>query len=263
MGGVAHHRSPAPTFQKSRLSSPLVIIGAVVVALALVIVVVVIATQGSSKPAPPPASISLGQTGLSTAVLTQSDVGSGWLAHPPLHAVPAAVYVQGPCGSPLWAHDTGSFSASYVNGSGTAYAHGAVISQILEAPSPAVATQQAQYLSSPGYLPCLRNIVSQEATSLFPPGSVQSVGGVSAQPLSLAVTSEGATVTPSYQLTITVLHSNGSNIIDNSVRMFSGPYEAALDVSWCTCAPLDPQVVQQDATRMAELLGALPPGGTR
>ncbi|HEY2427913.1 MAG TPA: hypothetical protein VGI06_03205 [Acidimicrobiales bacterium] len=256
-------RSPSPTFQKSRLSSPLVIIGAVVVALVLVIVVVVVATQGSSKAPVAPPSVSLGETGLSTAVLTQSDVGFGWLAHPPLHAVPASVYTQGPCGSTLWAHDTGSYSASYVNGSGTAFAHGAVISQILEAPSPAVAAQQAQYLSSSAYLPCLRQIVAGEARSLFPPGSVQSVGGVSAQPLALAVTSEGATVTPAFQLTISLINSGGANIIDDSVRMFSGPYEAALDVSWCTCAPLDPQVVQQDATRVAALLGGLPPGGVK
>jgi hypothetical protein len=244
------------------MSSPLVIVGAVLVALALVIVAVVVATQGSSKPGTAPPPVTLGPPGLSGAVLTPADVGFGWLAHPPLHPIPASVYTQGPCGSALWAQDKGGYSASYVNGSGTAFAHGAVISEIREAPSAAVAAQQAQSLASPTYLPCLRQIVTAEAKSLFPPGSVQSVGGVTAQPLKLAVTSEGTTVTPAYQLTISLIHSGGANIIDNSVRMFSGPYEAALDVSWCTCAPLDPQVVQQDATRVAELLGALPPGGT-
>jgi hypothetical protein len=259
--------SSQPTFRRG-ISPGLVAIIGLVIAIVVVALAAVVLTGGSSPgsssqvvsgPAGP-----IGVGALAPGVLTADDLGAGWTAYPNPHPIPATIFTQGPCSSPLWAKELGAYQSSFVNGNYVSTAHGAVISQVLEAPSGAIAGQQRQLVLSPAYVPCLERLAAQEAQSQFPATAHQAVGGVSAAPLPVSLPPTAAAVTTSgHTVTIAVTSSGApETIYDDSVEMFLGVYEGRLDVSWCSCAPLTGQTAQQAETRLAERLSDLPPGGT-
>lgn len=202
-----------------------------------------------------------GQSRLATGVASLPDLGLGWTPYPAAHALTPAIYKVGPCGSGLWEGDLGGYEDSFINGDKAVAAHGAVVSQVREAADAASADRQRQFVTSPDFIPCLKQTVSQEVSSQFPPGSRQRVGDITVHPLDihLPVTSQA------FVLTAAVLQSNGlpgPTITDESVQLFTGPYTATIDVSWCSCAPLTQQVVEKVATAVALRIAALPPQGT-
>lgn len=207
-----------------------------------------------------------GPQGLASGLLQLPDLGPGWTAHPGAHAMAAAEYRQGPCGSSLWAHNTGGYQASYINGAATEQSHGALVNFVLEAPSASVASQQQALVASPAFLPCLERTAAQEAASEFPVGSGETVGQVTANPftLNLPASTQSSVLSTCYVLTIPVLLKGKvvQTITDDSVTMFAGVYEATLDVSWSSLAPLTQQIVQLQAAALAIHLAALPPSGT-
>jgi len=233
----------------------------------LVVVIVISGVSSSSSgpaalpPAVPITSAPAGPAGLSGGVLTVSDVGTGWTAYPPSHPLDAAASAVGPCQSPLWNGDVGGYESSFINGTNASAAHGAVVSQVLEANSAAAAVAQQQFIASGAFLPCLEQKDNTEVESQFPKGAGWAVTGDVANPFQLQLTNASAV---GWVLMVSVRDGFGSTSVltDDSVEIFTGPYEARLDVSWNSKAPLTQQIVQIQATSQAQHLAGLPVGGT-
>lgn len=248
-----------------RVPPTVAIAGALLGALLLVggaVYLAVGGSGGSSGPAGIPAVVTNpGQTRLATGVAGLADLGLGWTAYPPAHALTPAVYKVGPCGSALWSTDVGGYEDAFINGNKTTSAHGAVVSQVREAASAASADKQRQFVMSPDFVPCLKQTVSQEISSQFAPGSGERVGPITVSPLTIAL----PVPSQAFILSAGILEPDGkagNTITNESVQLFSGPYKATVDVSWCSCAPLTQQVVEKVATAMALRIAALPPQGT-
>ena len=260
----------APTFQRSR-RGPEVLIGAAVVVAIVVVAAVVFSSSSGSPPkntqggvplAPVALGPSAGEQGLGAGLLDVSDLGPAWTPHPYGHPMAPADYTHGPCGSKLWAQDVGGYEASFLNGDAAGQSHGAVVNEVLEATSARVASQQQRFVASPGFLTCLNVTDGQEALSQLRGATL---GQVSADPyaLHLPTSTRAAIQSTAYVVTIPVAGQGGAQTItDDSVVMFSGPYEATLDVSWSSLAPLTQQIVQLQADALAIHLAALPPAGT-
>lgn len=250
---------------KRRVSPTVAVAGALVAALVLVGGVVILAVGGSngggSPNGLPAVNTNPGQTRLATGVAGLADLGLGWTPYPAAHALTPAIYKVGPCGNALWSTDRGGYEDSFINGDKASAAHGAVVSQVREAADAATAAKQQQFVLSPSFIPCLKQTVSQEISSQFLPGSNERVGAITLTPLDvhLPIPSQA------FILSAAVVQASGTpgaTITDESVQLFSGPYTATIDVSWCSCAPLTQQVVEKVATAVALRIQALPPQGT-
>ena len=249
----------APAATTRRLLNPFVIAGAVA---AIAVVGVVVALSGhSSSPSggtaatlsPPPASTA--PLGLPASVLTGADLGPGWTATPSAHAMTAAEYTAGPCGSTLWARNVGGYESAFVKGASAATAHGAAVSNVFEAPSIAVANQQWAVISAPAYASCLEQRIIGEVRSQLPAGAGQSVTGATMTPFSLDL----SVPSRAFVVSVTVTAPGGAThqVTDNAVAISSGRYIATVDVSWSSDAPLGSQIVQEQAANEATHLSAL------
>lgn len=249
-----------------RASPRALIAGATLGGLLLIGVVVSLAVGGvggSGDPSPLPAVPALGpgQTRLATGVAGQADLGLGWTPYPAAHALTPNIFKVGPCGSGLWSGDVGGYEDSFINGNKTTAAHGAVVSQVREAADAAAADKQRQFVLSPSYIPCLKQTVATEVSSQFPPNSGERVGDITVRPLDIHLPIDSQ----AFILTASVIEANGApgaTITNEAVQLFSGPYSATIDVSWCSCAPLTQQVVEKVATAVSLRIAALPPLGT-
>ena len=212
-------------------------------------------------PTNPVTTAPAGPTGLAAGVLTAGDVGTGWTAYPAGHALTAAQAAAGPCHSPLWNGNLGGYESSFINGTTASAAHGAVVSEVFEAKSAGAAVAQQQFIASSAFLSCLEQKVTAEVESQFPKGAGWAVTGDVANPFQLQLGDASAT---GWVLMVSVRDGFGSTSVltDDSVEIFTGPYEATLDVSWNSKAPLTQQIVQAQATTEAAHLAALPVGGT-
>src|SRR6202035_5771570 len=112
----------------------------------------VTAPSTSTKTAPPTTAAPVAQVALSEGALSADDLGGAWTAKAAIAALGQAEVTQGPCGSPLWAHD----------GAGGFIHTGSVTSAVREAPSESVANSQAAFVTSSSYAPCLRDEMSLE-----------------------------------------------------------------------------------------------------
>ena len=243
---------------RRRMPNPFIIVGVVA---AVAVVAVVVATSGHSSSstgtplAPPSTPASTAPLGLPASVLTDIDLGAGWTASPPPHAMVAAEYTAGPCGSPLWAHNVGGYESAFVKGASAATAHGAAVSKVVEAPTLAVADQQWSLLSATGFAACLQSSVTSEVRSQLAPGSGQSVTGSTVTPFSLSL----AVPSRAFLVTVTVAGPGATTrqVTDYTVAISTGRYIARVDVSWSSDAPLGNQIVQEQAANEAGHLAAL------
>jgi hypothetical protein len=233
------------------------------VAAAVVVVAVVVLMSGHSSTSstnsnapvtPGSAPTTVAPAGLASAVLAADDVGGGWTAVEARRLAPTE-YTQGPCGSGLWAHNTGGYLSSFVKGASAASAHGSVIAKVVEAPSLGVAQQQQSLVQGASYGPCLEQMIVAEVRSQLPAGSGQAVTGSTVTPFSLQLPIPSR----AFVISVTVAQPGGGTrvVSDNAVAMFSGRYTATVDVSWSSDAPVGGQIVQQVAANEAEHLGAL------
>lgn len=249
---------PSPATRR-RLPNPFILAG---IAAALVVVGVVVVTSGKTStsnttttlpPAPIPTVAK--SVGLAGSVLTAVDLGAGWTAAPPAHALTAPEYTSGPCGSSFWSHNTGGYESSLVNGRTAASAHGAAVTLVYQAPSVVGTNQQEGFVSSPAYAACLKQTITTEVRSQLPAGSGQAVSVVTVTPftLNLGIPSRA------YVVSVTVAGPGAAThqVTVNAVTMFSGRYEATLDVSWSSDAPLGGEIVQQQAANEATHLTSL------
>jgi hypothetical protein len=153
------------------------------------------------------------------------------------------------------------YESSFVNGSSASAAHGAVVSEVFAAPSISASGAQRSFVKSSAFLPCLEQGAATEAQTLFAPGSHQAVGTISAAAfdLTLPATTQAGITSQAFVLTIPILAGRGvsQTITDDAVELFDGPYEATLDVSWSSLAPLPQQIVQLQAASVAAHLVAL------
>jgi len=239
---------------------------AAVVVLVMVIIVSGVSSsspQQSSLPAAGPISTApAGPVGLAAGVLTAGDVGTGWTAYPAGHPLTAAAFTAGPCHSPLWNSDVAGYEASFINGTNASAAHGVVVSQVFEASSVTTAdAQQQQFIASSGLVPCLEQKVATKVESQFPKAAGWAVTGNVANQFQLHLAGASAV---GWVLMVSVRNGFGitSVLTDDSVQIFRGPYEAILDVSWNSQAPLTQEIVRAQATTEAEHLSTLPPAGT-
>jgi hypothetical protein len=108
-------------------------------------------------------------------------------------------------------------------------------------------------------VPCFKQQVVAEVESLFPPGSGQSVTGTSVNPFTMSL----PVPTESYVVTVSEAGPGPTTefLTDDSVVMFEGPYEATVDVSWTSLAPLTQEIVQTQAANEAQHLLSLPTSG--
>lgn len=216
--------------------------------------------SATSAPAQAPGS-KPALAGLADAVLTPVDLGGGWTASPAPGPLAAPDYTTGPCHSPLWAHDVGGYQSRLVNGGGGDVRSGYVESDVLEAPSPTAATAEAAFMTSSSYVPCLKATLTGQLEGDLSGTGIQ-LAQVSADPLTLDVpgTSQG------YAVTVGLIDPGaglGEVITDDHVDLFNGRYEASLDIVSCSCRPFSqPDIVQQQAARLAQRLAGLPPDGT-
>jgi len=248
----------------------------VVAGVALVAVVVVAVVALGSRTAGPPKRVLTAPAatlppvpttapaahalGLAAGVLTPGDVGGGWTVSAAPSKVPQSDYTQGPCGSPLWAHDVAGEQTRLVDGGGGIIQSGEISSQVGEAQSSDAAGAQAAFVTSPSYETCARvQVVAQLESAIS--GTAVSLGQVSADPLTLNVpmTSVG------YAFTIGLVNNalqEGTYLTDDRVELFTGPYEGVLDIISNSLNPLPGNLVQNVTSVLAQRLAALPPGGT-
>jgi hypothetical protein len=240
---------PTAAPARRRLPNPFFLAG---VAVAVVVVGVVVLMSGQSSTSstattlpPAPVPTVARPVGLTGSVLTTADLGTGWTATPHAHALTAPEYTAGPCGSSFWVHNVGGYESSFVNGPTAATAHGAVVSKVYEAPSLVETNQQQTFVSSTAYAACLKQTITSEVRSQLPAGSGQSVTGVAVTPFTLTL----GTPTRAYVVSVTVTGPGAAThqVTVNAVALFSGRYEATLDVSWSSDAPLGSQIVQLQA----------------
>lgn len=271
---VAEGQSPwerkppsGPTFAKDR-TVPTVLVAGVVIAVIAVAAVVLLSGGGSPKSQSDggiaqPVTVAPTVHGLAAGLLIADDLGPGWTPHPGAHTMKPAEFKAGPCGSTLWQADVGGWQASFINGAAVGASRGAVINEVRETPSPAVIGQQQAYIASPGFLPCLQQEAATKAASLVGPGS--KVGTISVQPLTLTLpaTTQASMSSRAEILSIPVTASNSTSqvITDEHVQLFYGPYEATLDVTWSSVAPLTSEIVQLQADALATRVAGLPPEG--
>jgi uncharacterized protein DUF2510 len=256
-----------PTFAKDR-TVPIVLVVGVVIAIVAVAAVVLLSGSGSPKGQSSggiaqPVTVAPTVHGLAAGLLVAADLGPGWTPHPGAHAMKPAEFKAGPCGSTLWQSDIGGWQASFINGAAVGASRGAVINEVREAPSPTVIGQQQAYIASPAFLPCLRQEAAGKASSLVGPGS--RVGAINVQPLALTLpaTTQASMSSRAEILTIPVTASNSTSqvITDEHVQLFYGPYEATLDVTWSSLAPLTSEIVQLQADALATRVSGLPADG--
>ncbi|GAC1598835.1 MAG: hypothetical protein NVS3B21_24730 [Acidimicrobiales bacterium] len=264
--GIDDEEVPKKKKLTDRASPRTLIAGATAGGLLLIGIVVLLAVGGvggSGDPSPLPVvpAVGPGQTRLAGGVAGQADLGLGWTPYPPAHALTPNIFKVGPCGSGLWSGDVGGYEDSFINGNKATAAHGAVVSQVREAADVASADKQRQFVLSPSYIPCLKQTVATEVSSQFPPNSGERVGDITVRPLDIHLPIDSQ----AFILTASVIESNGAagpTITNEAVQLFSGPYSATIDVSWCSCAPLTQQVVEKVATAVSLRIAALPPQGT-
>ncbi len=257
----APETAPAPAAPAARKRPNPLLIGGIVAAVVVVIAVVVMSGHsGSTSSSPPPLApaspTTAGAVGISASVLNASDLGSGWTASPPAHALTAPEYTQGPCGAAAWAHNVAGYQSSFVNGASAATAHGAVVTSTVEAPSLVIAQQQQGVIEAPAYAACLKQTVTSQVQSQLPAGSGQAVSTVTVTPFSLNLTVPNH----AYVVTVTVAGPGKATrqVTDNAVLLFSGRYSARVDVSWSSDAPLAAAIVQQQSSNEAAHLESLP-----
>jgi hypothetical protein len=250
--------APAPS-RRTRRANPLLVAG---IAAAVVVVAVVVVMSGhggststSTTLAPAPPSTVAGPVGLAGSVLNASDLGKGWTATPPAHALTAPEYTQGPCGSSFWAHNVAGYTSSFVNGASAATAHGSVVTKVVQAPTVAISDQQQSVINAPAYAACLKQTVTSEVRSQLVPGSGENVTTVNITPFSLNLTFSNH----AFVISVTVARPGGATrqVTVNAVVIFSGRYAATIDVSWSSDAPLSGQIVQQQASNEASHLTSL------
>jgi len=220
--------------------------------------VVVTSGHGGSSPttttvAAAPTPTTAAPAGLGSAVLNPGDLGGGWTAVEARPLTPAE-YTQGPCGSAAWAHDTGGYLSSFVKGASAATAHGSVTTKVYRAPNLQVADEQQAVVESPSYGACLEARVIGEVRSQLPPG--ETVAGTTITPFNLQL----STLSRAFVVSVAVARPGGPGrlVTDNAVVLFSGRYTATIDVSWSSDAPLESEIVQQEAAFEATHLTALP-----
>ncbi len=275
--GPAAWGSGGPTWNGPALDSPAkrppkqgLIIGAVAVAIALIGVIVVAVGSGhhvkhvtasTTATTAPPTTLAPKQVSLSEGVLTQDDLGGAWTAKAALAALTPAELSQGPCGSPLWAHDVAGYRSAFQDGAGGFVHTAAVTSIVREAPSSQVADSQAAFVTSPSYAPCLHDAIALEV-ELALRGTGVELDGMAIDPLPLDVSIANK---QSYVISLAVSDSSGNAdvVTIDHVELFTGPYEATLDVSTSASVGIDRDtLIQQQAERLVQRLAALPAQGT-
>jgi len=248
-----------PAGRRRRLPNPFLIVGIVAAVGVVAAVVITSGHSGSSNTttplAPPAPSASTAPLGLPASALTDVDLGAGWTASPPAHAMTAAEYTAGPCGSALWAHNVGGYESAFVKGASAATAHGAAVSKIVEAPTLATADQEWSLIAAPAFATCLQSSVTAEVRSQLAPGSGQSVTGSTVSPFSLGLSVPSRAFLVS--VTVTGPGAVTRQVTDYSVAISTSRYIARLDVSWSSDAPLGAQIVQEQAANEASHLAAL------
>jgi hypothetical protein len=242
-----------------RLPNPFLLAG-IAAAVVLVGVVVVMSgkssTSGTATTLPPAPVPTVAKTvGLAGSALTAADLGTGWTASPPAHALTAPEYRAGPCGSAFWSHNVGGYESSLVNGRSAATAHGAAVTMVYKAPSVVEIDQQQTFVSSPAYAACLKQTITDEVRRQLPAGSGQTVSSVLVTPFTLIL----GIPSKAYVISVTVAGPGAATrqVTVNTVAMFSGHYEATLDVSWSSDAPLGGAIVQRQAANEATHLTSL------
>ena len=267
-GGPAEGDPAPPTTPKAKIPPvPTAIVVAIGVAVLLIVGLVATSGHGGGKPVaatlPPVASTTAPHKALrlDSAVVSAADLGGAWSALQATEPLPADKYTEGVCGSTLWAHDTDGYAAAYQEGAGQ-YAHRVVISTALEAPSVDVANQQRQFVASPGFVPCLKQLVGSEVLSVFGPSLQPQIGQLSVDPLNFSFN----TPTTGYVVTVGVdLLAVRARVLftEDVIVVFSGRYQGTLDIAWCSCTPGGQELVNPQTSQLIDRLQALPPDLTK
>ena len=210
---------------------------------------------------PPTTATPVAKVSLSEGVLSVDDLGGAWTAKGATTALTSDQLAQGPCASPLWAHDVAGFRSQFENGGGGVIHTGAVTSDVREAPSENTANAQAAFVTSSSYATCLRAeaiVGMQQGLS----GSGFSLDGVAIDPLPIDISLPSS---QAYVITVQASDNSGTTVdvsIDH-VELFSGRYEATLNVTTNPGLGIDREgLIRSQTERIVQRLAALPPGGT-
>jgi hypothetical protein len=262
-----------------RRTLPVPVIAAVSIGVVVVLIVTVVALtsgHGGHHPAagsdgaasavaagslPPSSGLPTAPTvSLAQGVLTAGDVGGGWTAVHPAAALTQPEYTQGPCNSPMWKGDVAGYASHLVDGGGGTVRTGEVDSEVLEAGSADEANQQAAFVTSESFVPCVTALVGAGVTATFK-GTRLELTQLSADPLPLDVTMAGV----GYVFDIGVTDSSsglGAYVTDDHIELFVNRYEGSLDIISTSLNPIGADLVQQEASLLASRLAALPAAGT-
>src|SRR5581483_5362494 len=144
-------------------------------------------TAGSAASTSAPSTAAPHPLSLVAGVLTLSDLGEGgWSTATAPSAVPPQDLTSGPCGSKLWAHDVAGFQAEYKDDGGGVVETGTVDTAVLEAPSAQAAGDQADFVTSPSFPPCIKAEVAGGMQGELN-GTTFQLAQVSVDPLTLDV----------------------------------------------------------------------------
>jgi len=263
---------PAPPSGQSKRTLAMVVGGAIAVAVVLVAVVVLGSSSGhsakhvtaastSTKTTPPTTAAPVATVALSEGVLSADDLGGAWTAKLAVAALGQAEVTQGPCGSPLWAHDVAGYRSSFQDGAGGFIHTGTVTSAVREAPSESVANSQAAFVTSSSYAPCLRDEMSLEIQLALKGTGVQlDAMAVDPLPLDISVSEK-----QSYVISVAISDASGNQdvVSVDHVELFTSRYEATLDVTTDASLGIDRNaLIQTQTERLVERLAALPTQGT-
>jgi hypothetical protein len=250
---------------------PVPLIAAVSIAVVVVLIVGVVAlTSGGGHHAAPGTPAASPQTSaalptaptvsLADGALTANDVGGGWTPLQPAAVLTEPEYTQGPCNSPLWKDDVAGYASHLVDGGGGTVRSGEVDSVVLEAGTASEANQQAAFVTSESFVPCVQALVRAEVTGVFR-GTQLELTQLSADPLPLDTSTAGV----GYVFDIGVINSSsglGAYITDDHIELFVNRYEGSLDIIATSVNPIGADLVQQEASLLASRLAALPAAGT-
>jgi hypothetical protein len=183
---------------------------------------------------------------LAAALPVPSELGPGWKALS-VGAPPGGQSVWGPCRSPLWLSDTGAAALVLGFDDGAGHQAGATVTLYRAATAEAIGPQQA-FTASPQVAPCLEALVVGE------PPRYAWLGALDASEFTDGAAPVALPEPGDSELLSVTGTTDGipRSVVWAFTHEYVGRYEAATEVTWCTCNAPPPASLQH----VVDIVGA-------
>jgi hypothetical protein len=250
---------PDPGSGRRSRVPPLVALGVAVLLVAGVAIAALGHSSTGHSPHPsPPAGGANGTAApvqpidLSAILVQPADLPPGFttVSPPGPRPLPSGPASGGACANPLFGHATASASSAY------SYQQGrdTLVSNIEEADSPADIAAERSWVEGPVYPGCISQLVRSSLSQLGGSGLQLGTTTVTHNPGPLPLSGDEIVARTDY-----VDGGQPQVQTERFIHLYRGAYEAALDISFCTCGPFpDPIVTNGSITTMAARMALLP-----